>query len=161
MPVTSVEKDLDALTMRVVFDTTASQQRLWDAYADPRQLERFWGPPTYPAQFTQHDFVTGGTAAYVMVGPDGDEPRGWWEFIEVDPPNSFEVLDGFALPDGSRNTEMPATRMVFEFSSTETGSRMTCTTRFASVAELEELIAMGMEEGTRLAMAQIDAVLAE
>lgn len=161
MPVTSIEKDLDAPTLTIVFDTTVSQQRLWDAYADPRQLERFWGPPTYPAQFTQHDFVTGGSAAYVMVGPDGDESRGWWEFLDVSAPDSFEVLDGFALPDGSRNTDLPTTRALFEFSTTATGARLTATTFFGSVTELEELVAMGMEEGTRLAMGQIDAVLAE
>jgi uncharacterized protein YndB with AHSA1/START domain len=161
MPVTSIDKDPAALTMQVVFDTTFPQQRLWDAFADPRQLERFWGPPTYPSQFAHHDFVPGGSAAYVMVGPDGDESGGWWEFLAVTPPNSFEVLDGFALPDGSRNNEMPATRMLFEFSTTDAGSRMTATTFFNSAAELEQLIAMGMEEGTRQAMGQIDAVLAE
>jgi len=160
MPITSVDKDLDALTMRIEFDSTAPQQRLWDAYADPRQLERFWGPPTYPAQFTQHDFVAGGSAAYVMFGPDGDSPRGWWEFVEVDAPNSFEVIDGFALPDGSRNPDMPTMRARFEFSTTDTGSRLVTTTFFASATELEELIAMGMEEGARQAMGQIDAVLA-
>jgi uncharacterized protein YndB with AHSA1/START domain len=160
MPITSIDKDLDALTMRIVFDTTVPQQRLWDAYADPRQLERFWGPPTYPAQFTHHDFVAGGSAAYVMVGPDGDSPRGWWEFVEVDAPNSFEVIDGFALPDGSPNSDMPTMRARFEFSTTETGSRLVTTSFFANATELEELIAMGMEEGARQAMGQIDAVLA-
>ena len=161
MPVTSIDKDADALTMRIVFDTTAPQERLWNAYSDPRQLERFWGPPTYPAQFTQHDFVPGGSASYVMVGPDGDESRGWWDFRRIDEPNSFEILDGFALPDGSRNTDMPAIRMLFEFDATDTGSRLTLTAFFNSATELEELMAMGMDEGTRLAMGQIDAVLAE
>ena len=49
MPITSVDRDTDALTLTVVADFPASVERLWEAYVDPRQLERFWGPPTYPA----------------------------------------------------------------------------------------------------------------
>ena len=48
MPLTSVTKDATKLTLTGRADFPVSQQRLWDAYADPRQLERFWGPPTWP-----------------------------------------------------------------------------------------------------------------
>lgn len=48
MPITSVSKDAESLTMTVVADFAAPMQRLWDAYADPRQLEKFWGPPSFP-----------------------------------------------------------------------------------------------------------------
>jgi uncharacterized protein YndB with AHSA1/START domain len=159
MPITSVHKDPEALTMTVVADFSAPLQRLWDAYADPRQLERFWGPPTYPATFTRHDMFAGGRSAYAMVGPDGDVSRGYWEFLEVKEPHSFEVRDGFCHPDGTPNTEMPSMRMTFDFESTANGSRLTTTAFFDSVEELEQLVNMGMEEGMRQAMGQIDAVL--
>jgi uncharacterized protein YndB with AHSA1/START domain len=68
MPITSVAKDTAKLTLTVVGDFPVSQRRLWDAYADPRQLERFWGPPAWPARFTRHDFKVGGRAEYVMTG---------------------------------------------------------------------------------------------
>ena len=159
MPITSVHKDPDALTMTIVADFPASLQRLWDAYADPRQLEQFWGPPTYPATFTRHDMFAGGRSAYTMVGPEGDQSRGYWEFLDVKAPHSFEVRDGFSRPDGSPNTEMPSMRMTFEFEATASGSRLTTITYFNSADELERLLNMGMEEGTRQAMGQIDAVL--
>ena len=57
MPVTNVTKDPENLTMTVVADFAAPVQRVWDAYTDPRQLEKFWGPPEYPATFTRHDVV--------------------------------------------------------------------------------------------------------
>lgn len=161
MPITSVTKDPEALTMTVVADFTAPLQRLWDAYSDPRQIERFWGPPTYPARFTRHDMYPGGRSAYAMYGPDGDASRGYWEFLSVEPLKSFEVIDGFALEDGSPNSEMPSMRMTFEFTETETGSRMTTTTYFNTAEEIEQLLEMGMEEGMRAAMGQIDAVLAD
>lgn len=159
MPITSVHKDPEALTLTVVADFAAPLERVWDAYADPRQLEKFWGPPTYPATFTRHDMFPGGRSAYAMTGPDGDVSRGYWEFLDVKTPHSFEVRDGFCHADGTPNTEMPSMRMTFEFEATGTGSRLTTTTFFNSLGELEQLVNMGMEEGLRQAMGQIDAVL--
>lgn len=159
MPISSVRKDPDSLTLTVVAEFSAPLKRLWDAYADPRQLEKFWGPPTYPATFTRHDMFPGGRSAYAMVGPDGDVARGYWEFLDVKPPHSFEVRDGFCHADGTPNAEMPSMRMTFRFEATPSGSRVTTTTFFSTVEELEQLVNMGMEEGLRLAMGQIDAVL--
>jgi len=161
MPITSVHKDAEALTMTVVADFAAPLERLWDAYADPRQLESFWGPPSYPATFTRHDMFPGGRSAYAMVGPEGDVSRGYWEFLDVKAPHSFEVRDGFCHADGTPNTAMPSMRMTFEFEATGSGSRLTTTTFFTTVGELRQLVDMGMEEGMREAMGQIDAVLAD
>jgi uncharacterized protein YndB with AHSA1/START domain len=160
MPITSVERDLDALTMTVVADFPVPVRRLWDAYADPRQLEQFWGPPEWPSTFTRHDMAVGGRSKYVMTGPDGESSRGYWEFVSVDAPHSFEVRDGFA-DDGEPNPEMPSMRMVFVFEATAEGSRVSTTTRFGSIEELEQLLGMGMEEGMRAAMTQIDRVVAD
>ncbi|ROR72808.1 SRPBCC family protein [Bogoriella caseilytica] len=161
MPVTSVEKDLDALTMTIIADFPVPVRRLWDAYADPRQLEKFWGPPEWPATFTRHDLYPGGRSHYYMTGPDGEHAGGYWEFTAVEEGRSFETIDGFADEDGAPKTDMPTTRTVYEFSETPGGSRLTTTASFNSLEELEQLVAMGMEEGTKAAMAQIDDVLAD
>jgi uncharacterized protein YndB with AHSA1/START domain len=161
MPVTSVTRDTDALTLTVVADVPVGVQRLWEAYVDPRQLERFWGPPTWPATFTRHDAAAGGRSAYTMKGPDGDTHGGYWEWLSVEPLKSFTVRDGFAMPDGEPNLELPSMRMQFVFEETDDGSRVTTTTYFSSLADLEQLLEMGMEEGLREAMGQMDAVLAD
>ena len=161
MPITSVSKDPAALTMTVVAEFPVPVQRLWDAYADPRQLERFWGPPTYPARFTRHDMFPGGRSDYAMTGPEGDVSRGYWEYLDVRPGESFEVRDGFANPDGTANQDLPSMRMTFVFEPAGAGSRVTTTTHFGSVAELDQLISMGMEEGMRQAMGQMDEVIAD
>lgn len=161
MPVTSVTRDPETLTMTVVADFAADLQRLWQVYVDPRQLERFWGPPEYPSTFTRHDAAPGGRSTYRMTGPNGESHGGYWEWISVDPLKSFEVRDGFASPDGERNDQMPSMRMQFVFEETGEGSRVTTTTYFASLEELEQLVEMGMEEGLRAAMGQMDTVLAD
>jgi uncharacterized protein YndB with AHSA1/START domain len=160
MPITSVTRDTEALTMTVVADFTASVERLWDAYVDPRQIERFWGPPTWPATFTRHDAAAGGRSAYTMTGPDGQSHGGYWEWLSVDPVKGFEVRDGFATPDGEPDGSMPSMRMTYAFEGTAQGSRVTTTTYFDSVDELEQLLQMGMEQGMREAMGQMDEVLA-
>lgn len=161
MPITSIDKDAEALTLTVVADFPVPLRRLWDAYADPRQLEKFWGPPGWPATFTRHDMAAGGRSEYYMTGPDGEKGGGYWEFVEVDAPHRFVVDDGFANPDGTANTDMPSMRVEFAFSETDGGSRLTTTTWFRSADELEQLLGMGMEGGLTAAMGQIDAVVAD
>jgi uncharacterized protein YndB with AHSA1/START domain len=161
MPVTSVDKDLDSLTITIVADFAPPLARLWDAYADPRQLERFWGPPTYPATFLRHDAAVGGRSVYKMTGPTGDEHYGCWEWTHIDAPASFDIIDWFADETGAPNTDLPATRATFAFEATATGSRLVTTSRFDSLEQLEQLLGMGVLEGTNEAMSQIDTVLAD
>jgi uncharacterized protein YndB with AHSA1/START domain len=161
MPVTNVEKDLDQLTITIVAEFDAPLRRLWDAYTDPRQIERFWGPPTYPATFFRHDAVTGGRSLYSMTGPEGDVHYGRWDWTAANAPHSFEVIDRFSDEAGVPTPDLPATRMEFAFEETSNGSRQRTTSRFDSVEQMQQLLDMGMLEGTREAMGQIDQVLAD
>ena len=47
MPIVDIRKDPEKLTMTVTAQFAAPVARVWAAYADPRQLERFWGPPEW------------------------------------------------------------------------------------------------------------------
>jgi uncharacterized protein YndB with AHSA1/START domain len=160
MPITSVTSDADALTLTVVGDYPVPVERLWEAWADPRQLEKFWGPETWPATFTRHEMAVGGRSQYHMTGPDGQTSHGWWRFVEVQPGKSFEIEDGFADEHGSPNDAMPTMRIAFTFEPTPTGSRFTSVTHFESIDDMERLVEMGMIEGLRSALGQLDAVLA-
>lgn len=161
MPITSVTTDPEALSMTVVAEFPVSVQRLWDAYADPRQLEKFWGPPEYPATFVRHDFTEGGRSDYYMTGPNGPEPSAYWTFVSINPGKSFEVMDGFTAPEGTEYEAVPPMRMVFTFEATDAGSRLSTVTKFESAEALEATLAIGMEEGMREAMGQMDAVLTD
>lgn len=161
MPITSVMSDPQSLTLTVVGDYPVSVDRLWEAYSDPRQLERFWGPETWPAKFTRHDFVVGGRAHYTMTGPDGAQSSGRWKFLAIERPRLIEIEDGFAAADGTPDTTMRSMRMTFTFEPTATGARFKVVTRFASLESMEQLVKMGMVEGMRSAMGQLDAVLAD
>lgn len=159
MPVTDITTDPESLTMTVVVETTASVTRLWEAFTDPRQLERFWGPPGWPATFTRFDLQPGGRVDYHMTSPQGQASGGSWEVLRVDEGHEFEVIDSFVGDDGEPLDGFPAMRMTFVFEPTDTGSRLVNTSYFDSLDALEQVVAMGAVEGTRMAMDQLDAVL--
>lgn len=162
MTVTAVHKDPAALTMTLVAEFDASPDRVWQLWADPRQLERWWGPPTYPATFTRHDLAPGSRVEYHMTGPGGDQPRGYWDVVEVDSPRRLVFMDGFARDDGTPNDDFPRSEGRVTIEPISAGrTRMSIESRFPTVEAMEQVLAMGMEEGLIAAVGQIDAILAE
>jgi uncharacterized protein YndB with AHSA1/START domain len=162
MTVTAIRKDPERHTMTVDADFQASPDRIWQLWADPRQLERWWGPPTYPATVTSHDLRVGGRVEYHMTGPEGDQPRGYWEITEARPPHRLTFRDGFANADGTPNSDMPLSEVRVTIAEQGPGqTRMSIESVFADAAAMEQLLAMGMEEGLTGALGQIDAILAE
>ena len=150
MTVTAVRKDPAALTMTVDAEFDASAERVWQLWADPRQLERWWGPPTYPATVDAHDLRPGGRVDYHMTGPEGDQPRGYWEIVEVDPPHRLVFRDGFARDDGTPNDRHARDGGTGrdDRGDRQAGARgCRSRARFPSTEAMEQLMAMGMEEG--------------
>lgn len=161
MPITEVVSNAEALTLTITADYPVPVTRLWDAYVDPRQLERFWGPKEWPATFTRHDMCVGGESHYYMTGPDGTMSRGMFRIVSMEPYRYFESEDVFTDEQGRANPDMPSMRMRFSFEATATGSRFVSVTWFTSLESMEQLVQMGMIEGTRSAMSQIDDVLTD
>ena len=161
MTVTSIHKDPDALTMTITTEFDVPVERAWQLWADPRQLERWWGPPTYPATFVDHDLVPGGRVSYFMTGPDGDKSAGWWQVLAVDPPNRLELRDGFADDSGTPKDGFPITGMVVTLHERDGGGTvMAIESQFPSLEAMEQLVSMGMEEGIAAALGQIEGILA-
>lgn len=161
MSVTSVDKDFDSLTLNLLADFDAPIERVWRLWADPRQLERWWGPPTYPATVEEHDLAPGGDVTYFMTGPEGEKYRGWWRVTAVNPPQSLEFIDGFADDDGTPSADMPTTTVHMQLTARDGGTRMELRSVFGSREQMDQLDSMGMAEGLRLAVGQMDALLAD
>lgn len=162
MAIESVEKDRENLTLTIIAEFDAPAERVWQLWADPRQLERWWGPPSYPATFVDHDLTSGGTVTYYMTGPEGDQPHGWWRIIEVEAPHRLVFEDGFADERGDPLPDMPTISLRVSLEAVGSGrTRMTIEDRFSSLEAMEQLLEMGMEEGMAQALSQIDDILAE
>ena len=159
MPVTDVSHDLETLTLTIVAEFTAPVQRIWDLYADPRQLEKVWGPPSHPATFVEHELVVGSRSTYFMTGPEGEKYAGYWVVTLVEEPHRFCFEDGFADEHFNPNPQMPVSRNEYRFEATGQGTRATYTSTYESREGLEQVLAMGVVEGATSAINQIDKLL--
>jgi uncharacterized protein YndB with AHSA1/START domain len=157
--VVSVDKDFDGLSLTLVAEFDAPLERVWQLWADPRLLERWWGPPAYPSTMEKHELVAGGDVSYFMTGPDGDKSHGWWRVTAVDPPSSLEFTDGFANEDGTPNAETPATDVRVQLTEREGRTRMELRFNFASREHMEQVDRWGAFDVYPQSVGQMDALL--
>ncbi len=161
MPVTDVQVDTEALRVTALADVAAPLERVWQVYADPRQLERVWGPPSCPASVVEHDLQPGGAVTYVMTGPDGTRTGGRWDVVEVIAPTRLEFTDRFADPETFEgDDEAPAASWAYTFAPHDHGTRVHAVGTYGSADDLQQVIGRGVVGSTRAAMAQIDELLA-
>lgn len=160
MTVTDIQKDVDTLTLTVTSRFSATSARLWQIWADPRQLERWWGPPTYPATVVAHDFREGGKVAYFMTSPEGEKYHGWWNITHIEVEKRLEFQDGFGDATGAPNPDMPITTTTMTLTSVSDDiTEMMSTTQFGSLEAMEQLVQMGMIEGLVSALSQVTQLL--
>jgi uncharacterized protein YndB with AHSA1/START domain len=115
-----------------------------------------------PKALTMTVLAPGSRIEYHMTGPEGDQSKGFWDVVEVNQPRGLAFRDGFANDDGSPNTDLPQSIAHVRIEQIEDGrTRMSIETTFPSTEAMEQVLAMGMEQGLTESVGQIDAILAE
>lgn len=160
MTVVSVEKDEEARSLVLVAEFDAPVDRVWQLWADPRQLERWWGPPSHPSTVERHELAAGGEVVYFMTGPDGARSYGWWRVDEVDPLRAIAFTDGYGDADGRPNRALPTTQGRVTLTEQDGGTRMELRFTFGSRERMEQLERLGAFHVFPQSLAQMDAVLA-
>jgi uncharacterized protein YndB with AHSA1/START domain len=159
MPVTAVEKDVDALTLTITAEFDADAERLWELWADPRQLERWWSPPEHTSTFVEHELTPGARTAYFMTGPDGEKHHGWWRIEEVERPHRLRLKDDEVDEEGKPVDGGP-TAMTVTIAEADGTATMAVQTHFADRESMEGTIGMGFEQGLTGMLNQLDSFLA-
>lgn len=157
----TTQTDVKALTLTTTAELLAPVERAWQLVSDPRKLERWWGPPEWPATFVRFEFEPEGRAHYYMQGPDGERMHGWWRFVSITAPRELLIEDGFADDQGEPSGDLGVTTANITFESIAAGTRVTIVSGFESAEQLEEMAKMGMEDGMRLALGQMQQILDE
>ena len=160
MSIVSVEKDVEQLSLVLVAEFEAPIEAVWQLWADPRKLERWWGPPTWPATVVDHELTVGGAVGYFMTGPEGETSRGWWRVTAVEPPRSLEFTDGFADRDGAPLAQSPTTEVTVRLSEQDGLTSMRLQFVFASPEHMAHVEQMGAFDVFPQCVAQMDGVLA-
>jgi uncharacterized protein YndB with AHSA1/START domain len=98
----------------------APLKMVWEAWTDPKQVGKWWGPRGYTLTTSSMDVKTGGTWSYVMHGPDGTDYVNKTKYLEVekytrmvydhggndDRPALFRVTVDFTETKGKTKIEM-------------------------------------------------------
>jgi uncharacterized protein YndB with AHSA1/START domain len=159
MTVIDTTKDVATLTLTITARFDAPVERVWQVWEDPRLLERWWGPPSYPSTVVEHDLSPGGKVHYFMTSPEGEQHHGWWKVLEVDAPERLAFEDGFADSEGTPLDDGLVTRGSVSLEADGEGTVMRIVSTFPSAEVMEQMSAMGMVEGITGSLDQIDGLL--
>jgi uncharacterized protein YndB with AHSA1/START domain len=160
MTITSVDTDYDNLTVTLIADFGNPIDQVWELWSDPRKLERWWGPPGYPATVERHALTPGGEVIYSMTGPEGEPHRGIWRVTSVDPPTSLQFTDAFADSDGAPIEDSHLSEISVRLLEHEGGTRMEIRMTFETREDMEQIVDLGTVEGLTQAVNQMDGLLA-
>lgn len=156
---TTINPDKAEMVMERIFN--APRELVFKAWTEPEQLAQWWGPQGWTTTIPKMEVKPGGIWHYCMTGPGGEEAWCKAVYQEITPPERIVYIDNFADAEGNVNTEMPTLRITVTFEEYEGKTKLTDTTQFASMEELESLKAMGMEEGSNEQWERLDAFLAK
>ena len=149
MSVVSVDKDYERLTLTIVAEFPATAERVWQLWADPRRLERWWGPPEHPATVDRHELRPGGEVV----------SRGHWHVKAVDAPLALAFTDRFAGADGTPDPASPAIEARMELTESDGATRMTLRFAFESPEHMDRLRRLEAFAIVESSVAQMDALL--
>jgi uncharacterized protein YndB with AHSA1/START domain len=163
MPVTNVVTDAAARTMTMTAEFDAPVARVWLLYADPRQLENWWGGgPGTPITIVDHDLSAGGWLRAQLITPDGAKVHAYWRITAVDAPNSMEWEDGMLDDRGEPSTDFPPTSTRLQLTERDGGGTvMTIVVGFSSPEVMEFYRDMELEAEMSQYVERADALLAE
>ena len=66
-------------------------ERVFEAFARPEQLARWWGPNGFTNTFEVFEFRLGGRWQFVMHGPDGSRHPNESVFLKLDAPSTLVI----------------------------------------------------------------------
>ena len=72
----------------------APRERVWEAWADPEQVVKWWGPRGFSTTSDRREFKPGGTWRHTMAGPDGAKYPGLARFEEIVKPERIVYTNG-------------------------------------------------------------------
>jgi uncharacterized protein YndB with AHSA1/START domain len=135
----------------------APRERVWDAWTDPAQVVRWWGPRGFTTTTHQMDVRPGGTWLFIMHGPDGTDYDNRIVFTELVRPERLVYVH-----DGGEGSTDPPFHVTVTFADDGGGTRLDMRTVVASAAERARLVEeFGAVEGALQHLERLAEHLAE
>ena len=87
----------------------APVQMVWEAWTDPKQVAKWWGPRGFTITTHSKDLRTGGSWSYTMHGPDGVDYKNKTQYLEV------EKYSRLVYDHGGNDDRPPLFRVTVQF----------------------------------------------
>lgn len=155
----TVAETVDVQGFAVTREVDAPPEAVWEAWADPGLLRRWWGPTGFTCPRAEVDLRVGGTTLVTMQAPaeyGGFQVHNRWTYTVVERPARIEFVSTFADADGAVITPEDAgvppgvaaeVPHVVDLEPLPGGrTRLTVTERGYSSAEAAEMSRQGQEQ---------------
>lgn len=146
--------DKKNLQVQSTYVFNASRERVWEVLSDPALIPRWWGPRGYTVIVDIMDFQVGGQWRYFATDEQGQAFNFYGEYLDIEAPNRLVTTFLFA---GAPTHSLTVTTTLTALPRARTQLREI--TQYATLQELEQMVAQGMERGARESMERLEAIL--
>ncbi len=152
--------DRDLVLTRLI---DAPREKVYRAWTDPELLKQWFAPKPYTTPVVEIDVRPGGSANFVMRGPDGKDMPNRGVYLEVVPNEKLVSTDAFVKAwEPSEKPFMTLTLTFEDEGGPGSGkTRYTAHVRHWTVADREAHEKMGFHEGWGLCTDQLEALVAK
>lgn len=151
--------DKSSNTVFVNREFAAELPLVWDAFTKQEILDQWWAPKPWRSKTERMDFRVGGRRFYAMVSPEGEEHWSIQDFTSIDPTTNFKFFDAFADKEENINAEFPSSEWDLSFSEQDGTTTVKIIVQHQSLADLEQIIEMGFQEGFTMTLNELDSLL--
>jgi uncharacterized protein YndB with AHSA1/START domain len=117
-----------------VFD--APRELIWNAWTDPKQIVRWWGPRGFTTTIHEMDVRPGGVWRHTMHGPDGTDYPNQNVFIEVVKPERIV----YSLTGGKQGDRGTQAEVRWTFDAQGNKTKLTLRKLFPSAEAREHVV---------------------
>jgi uncharacterized protein YndB with AHSA1/START domain len=137
----------------------APRAKVYRAWTDPALLKQWFAPKPYTTPIVEIDVRPGGSAYFVMRGPDGKDLPNRGVYLEVVPNEKLVSTDAYV--SAWEPSEKPFMTLILTFKDEGGKTRYTARVRHWTVADREAHEKMGFHEGWGLCADQLEALVAK
>lgn len=157
--VISFDKDFINKKIVVASKFKAPSAVIWDAFTNPKTLEKWWAPKPYKAKTKEMDFREGGRWLYYMLSPEGQKTWGMSEFKSIVPGKSYTASDAFTDENGNIDPKFARAMWTNTFSEENGVTTVVSSISFEKEDDMREMLKMGFEEGYKMGLGQLQEIL--
>jgi uncharacterized protein YndB with AHSA1/START domain len=150
--------DKATATIHITREFAADRDLVWDAFTKAEILDQWMGPKPWRVQTKEMNFKVGGRWLYTMISPE--QVSGRWslaEFVEIQPKSSFTTKNSFSDENGDPlDSGFTFSMTTNSFKAEGEKTTVQIIKKMASLAELEQFVAMGYKEGMAVVLGNLD-----